>query len=96
MILRGLAWAGHRDNLDEFCTPEELSSLRYPEGGPQKPAETLANLEVHPDFDMSLVVAEPLINNGVPPHFAEAFRGVRTNVLLAPGLIGTAKVTACA
>lgn len=62
VILRGLAWAGHRDNLDEFCTPEELSSLRYPEGGPQKPAETLANLEVHPDFDMSLVVAEPLIN----------------------------------
>lgn len=62
VLLRGLAWAGHRENLDEFCQPEEISSLTYPEGGPQKPADTLANLEIHPDFEMSLIAAEPLIN----------------------------------
>ncbi len=61
ILMRGLAWAGKRANVDEFCTPEELSSLTYPEGGPQKPAATLKNLEVHPDFDMTLVTAEPLI-----------------------------------
>ncbi len=61
ILLRGLAWAGKRSNVDEFCSPEELSSLRYPEGGPQKPETTLKNLEVHPDFDMTLVTAEPLI-----------------------------------
>lgn len=61
ILLRGIAWTGHRENIDEFCSPEELSSLTYPEGGPQKPENTLANLEVHPDFEMSLVAAEPLI-----------------------------------
>jgi uncharacterized protein len=61
ILLRGIAWAGKRANVDEFVKPEELSSLRYPEGGPMKPADTLANLEIHPDFTMKLVVAEPLI-----------------------------------
>ena len=61
ILMRGIAWAGKVSNVDQFCTPEELSSLTYPEGGPQRPATTLKNLEVHPDFDMTLVTAEPLI-----------------------------------
>ena len=61
ILMRGLSWAGKRANVDEYCTPEELSSLTYPEGGPRKPADTLKNLELHPDFDMTLVTAEPLI-----------------------------------
>ncbi len=61
ILLRGMAWAAKRPNLDEYVKPEEISSLTYPEGGPQKPEKTLANLEVHPDFDMTLVAAEPLI-----------------------------------
>jgi len=62
ILLRGIAWAGKRTNLDEFTKPEEISSLTYPEGGPQKPADTLVNLEIHPDFTLRLVAAEPLIN----------------------------------
>ncbi len=61
ILMRGIAWAGKRPNLDEYCKPEELSSLTYPEGGPQKPADTLKHLEIHPDFDLTLVAAEPLI-----------------------------------
>ncbi|MFN0127368.1 MAG: PVC-type heme-binding CxxCH protein [Verrucomicrobiales bacterium] len=61
ILLRGIAWTGQRENIDEFCKPEEISSLTYPEGGPQRPAQTLANLEIHPDFEMTLVAAEPLI-----------------------------------
>ena len=61
ILLRAIAWAGKRANLDEFVRPEELSALTYPAGGPRKPAETLANLEVHPDFTMKIVAAEPLI-----------------------------------
>jgi len=61
ILMRGIAWAGKRPNLDEFCKPEELSSLTYPEGGPMKPADTLKNLEIHPDFNLTLVAAEPLI-----------------------------------
>lgn len=62
ILLRGIAWAGRRDNLNELCRPEELEALTYPEGGPQRPADTLANLEVHPEFDIKLIAAEPLIN----------------------------------
>lgn len=62
VLLRGISWAGKRENVDELVKPEEIEALTYPEGGPQKPADTLKALEVHPDFDLTLVVAEPLIN----------------------------------
>ena len=61
VLLRSIAWAGHRENVDEFCKPEEVASLTYPEGGPQKPEDTLKALEIHPDFKLTLVAAEPLI-----------------------------------
>jgi len=62
VMLRGIAWAGKRSNVDELCTKEELATLRYPEGGPTAPEKAAAKLEVHPDFNISLVAAEPLIN----------------------------------
>ncbi len=62
ILLRGIAWAGKRTNLDEFCKPEEIAALTYPEGGPQRPADTLKALEIHPDFKLTLVASEPLIN----------------------------------
>jgi len=63
MILRGIAWAGKRENIDEFCKPAELGdALRYVEGGCLSPQELPKALEVHPEFELSLVAAEPLIN----------------------------------
>ena len=63
MILRGIAWAGKRDNIDELCKPAELGdALRYVEGGCPSPQELPKALEVHPEFNLSLVAAEPLIN----------------------------------
>ena len=64
ILMRGIAWAGKRSNLDELVKQEEESSatrLRYPEGGPTAPAKAAAKIEVHPEFDLSLVAAEPLI-----------------------------------
>ncbi|GEP44017.1 hypothetical protein BGE01nite_33080 [Brevifollis gellanilyticus] len=62
-ILRGIAWAGKRENVDEFCKPNELGdALRYAEGGCPSPQELPKALEVHPEFNLSLVAAEPLIN----------------------------------
>jgi uncharacterized protein len=61
ILLRGIAWTGKRADVDEFCKPEEISALTYPEGGPQRPEETLKSLEIHPDFSMKLVASEPLI-----------------------------------
>ncbi len=61
LLLRGIAWAGKRANADEFCKPEELASLRYPEGGPLKPESAAAKMTVHPEFNVHLVTAEPLV-----------------------------------
>ncbi|MBK8038043.1 MAG: ThuA domain-containing protein [Verrucomicrobiaceae bacterium] len=63
LILRGIAWAGKRENIDELCKPAELGdALRYVEGGCPSPQELPKALEVHPEFNLSLVAAEPLIN----------------------------------
>ncbi len=63
LLLRGIAWAGKRENADELCKPEELGdNLRYVEGGPTHPSKAAEKIEVHPEFDLSLVAAEPLIN----------------------------------
>ncbi|WP_395749279.1 PVC-type heme-binding CxxCH protein [Prosthecobacter sp.] len=63
LLLRGIAWAGKRDNVDELCKPDELGdNLRYVEGGPTRPEKAAEKLEIHPEFDISLVASEPLIN----------------------------------
>ena len=43
----------------------------------------LALLGLVPAVTLKASHGSPLINNGVPPHFAEAFRAVRTNVLFS-------------
>lgn len=65
VMLRGIAWAGKRENVDEFCDAGELASLRYPEGGPTAPEKAAAKLELHPDFNIQLVASEPLINKPI-------------------------------
>ena len=63
ILLRGIAWAGQRKNVEELCIPSELGdALRYPEGGPTAPALAAAKIQVHPAFNLSLVASEPLIN----------------------------------
>lgn len=63
LLLRGIAWAGQRSNVDELCRSDELGdALRYVEGGPTAPQEAASKIEVHPEFNLSLVASEPLIN----------------------------------
>ncbi|MEK7686139.1 MAG: PVC-type heme-binding CxxCH protein [Verrucomicrobiota bacterium] len=64
VLLRGIAWAGQRD-ADSLCNQEELAALRYPEGGPTAPEKAAEKIVVHPEFDISLVAAEPLINKPI-------------------------------
>jgi len=62
-ILRGIAWAGKQENADVLCKKTELGdALRYLPGGCPRPQDMPQELEIHPDFDISLVAAEPLIN----------------------------------
>jgi type 1 glutamine amidotransferase len=64
ILLRGIAWAGHRE-VDSLATQEELGSLNYPEGGPPAPEKAHETLKVHSGFDVSLTVAEPLVQNPI-------------------------------
>ena len=66
ILLRGIAWAGKRPNVDELVKENELGDgLRYVEGGPTAPARAAATIEVHPEFDLTLVAAEPLIQKAM-------------------------------
>jgi putative membrane-bound dehydrogenase-like protein len=58
ILLRGIAWAGGRPNVDEFCQPAELSSLRYPAGGPTPSAEAVKHFNLHPEFNISVAADE--------------------------------------
>jgi len=58
VLLRGIAWAGRRANVDEFCKADELASLRYPPGGPKPAAEAIKTLELHPEFNVTLAADE--------------------------------------
>lgn len=58
ILLRGIAWAGKRANVDEYCKSEEVASLRYPAGGPQSPAQELKSFQVHPEFSVTLAADE--------------------------------------
>ena len=60
VLLRGIAWAGKRANVDEFCKPDELASLRYPPGGPLPPKEAIKTLSLHPEFNVSLTADEDI------------------------------------
>jgi putative membrane-bound dehydrogenase-like protein len=64
LVLRGIAWAGGRE-ADLLVAPEELAALAYPPGGPIAPERAKESLELHPDFDVSLVASEPLIANPI-------------------------------
>jgi putative membrane-bound dehydrogenase-like protein len=62
ILLRGIAWAAGRGNVDELVKKEETGdALRYVDGGPTAPSKAAAKIEVHPEFSLSLVAAEPLI-----------------------------------
>jgi putative membrane-bound dehydrogenase-like protein len=74
LLLRGIAWAGKRENVDSLCSKEELGSLKYPEGGPTAPEKAAAKLPVPPEFNINLVAAEPLIEKAISLDFDEKGR----------------------
>jgi len=60
VLLRGIAWAGKRADVDEFCKPDELASLRYPPGGPRPAKEAMKTFNFHPEFNISHIADENL------------------------------------
>ena len=80
-VLRGIAWAGKR-HVDQLLSDDEVAALRYPEGGPTAPERAHESFELHPDFEIELVAAEPDVINPISIDWDE--RG-RTWVALTPG-----------
>src|SRR5260221_297665 len=62
-LLRGES--AHRRRPPDHARRVEIPSVTYPDGGPEKREQTLANLEMHPDFTMKRVAAEPLITKPI-------------------------------
>jgi putative membrane-bound dehydrogenase-like protein len=66
ILLRGIAWAGKRADVDQLLAADERGdALRYVEGGPTAPSKAAEKIEVHPEFDLTLVAAEPLIRKAM-------------------------------
>ncbi|MBP7951000.1 MAG: ThuA domain-containing protein [Verrucomicrobiales bacterium] len=67
ILLRGIAWTGKQADVDVLLkNPQQLEKeLRYPAGGPTRPELAAQRLEVHPEFNLSLVASEPLINKAI-------------------------------
>jgi putative membrane-bound dehydrogenase-like protein len=59
MLDRSLRWAAGKQ-----VTPaaDEADVLLYPPGGPLSPRKAIESLEVHPDFTVDLIAAEPLVS----------------------------------
>src|SRR5688572_9207026 len=64
LLLRAIAWAGKRD-AGTLVTAEEVIALQYPPGGPRAPEKAHEALVLHPDFELALVAAEPLVVNPI-------------------------------
>jgi len=103
ILLRGIAWAGKLDDTDALLTEKEsiAEKLRYPAGGPTRPEEAAAKIELHPEFEISLVAAEPLINKAMninwdgrgrmwvvePPEYPNGLRKANTAVWKESGSV---------
>ncbi|MBI4600836.1 MAG: ThuA domain-containing protein [Planctomycetes bacterium] len=63
LLLRGIAWAGKRADVDSLCRPDEVAerALKYPAGGPTPPEEAHEKLLLHPEFEIRLAASEPLV-----------------------------------
>jgi len=81
LLLRGIAWAGRRD-VDALLRPGEAAALRYPLGGPTSPEHAHESLRLHPDFEVSLVAAEPQV---IKPIAIDWDRRGRMWAALTPG-----------
>jgi uncharacterized protein len=58
LLLRGIAWAGKRADVDELCSKSDIASLRYPPGGPTPAPEAVKHFNLHPEFNISLTADE--------------------------------------
>jgi putative membrane-bound dehydrogenase-like protein len=62
MLRRSVAWASQNDKVDEWSEKDDLAALVYPPGGPLAPQKAVDTLQIHPEFKVDLVAAEPLIS----------------------------------
>ncbi len=65
VLLQGGAESLKHANVDELCAKADLATLRDPQGGPRRAAETVKSFDLHPDFKATAIASEPLINKPI-------------------------------
>lgn len=61
LILRAAAWTARHENVDAWLPQNAADTLRYPVGGPLRPAEAVQRFQMQPGFKAEIIAAEPLI-----------------------------------
>ena len=61
LLLRAAAWTGRQADADAWLPKHAADALRYPSGGPLRPADAVRQLDVAPGFQAQVIASEPLI-----------------------------------
>lgn len=61
LMLRAAAWTARVENVDAWLPKDAADTLRYPMGGPLRPAEAVQQFQLQPGFKAEVIAAEPLI-----------------------------------
>jgi putative membrane-bound dehydrogenase-like protein len=64
-ILRSVAWTGNVEDVDAFCSKQDLADLRYPAGGPMRAKDAIKQYQMQPGFVASVIAEEPMINKPI-------------------------------
>lgn len=65
LLQRSVAWVSGAANLDAAVKAENLTDLRYPEGGPRRADRTAAGFRLPKGFAASAIAAEPLVRKPI-------------------------------
>ena len=65
LLLRSIAWTAGLDEVDQFCTEDELAALPYPPGGPLHPSVAADQVRWPDEFEGAVIAAEPLIAKAI-------------------------------
>ena len=60
-VLRAAAWTSRQENADAWLPKHAAEALRYPSGGPLRPADAARQFDLAPGFRAQVIAAEPLI-----------------------------------
>lgn len=65
LMLRAAAWTARQKDADAWLPADAADTLRYPQGGPLRPADAVRQFQMQPGFTAEVIAAEPLITKPI-------------------------------